>query len=166
MKKYELLLILPGTLDENQAAEKSKGVLEIVKEVGEDAELNVMGKNRLAYPVMQIRYGYFYTVVFTAEPARMAELQKKLSLSRDLLRATIFNFDSKWSTSQKISYTTNEMGVTTMKQSEEKMERPLERVEEQPQVKVAPVVADTKIDLKEINKKLDEILESNIIPSI
>jgi len=148
MQKYELLLILPGTLDDNEAEKRLGEVVEVVKEHSGDVETNNQGKNRLAYPVKQIRYGYFYTIVFEAEPAKARELQDKLRLMRDLLRAMITHFNTNVSTSQKINYTTNAIGVTTMQEQEEPAKRE-EKKEE--------------IDVEDINKKLDEILDGNII---
>ncbi len=148
MQKYELLLILPGTLDDIEAEKRLGEVVEVVKEHSDSVETNNQGKNRLAYPVKQIRYGYFYTIVFEAEPAKARELQDKLRLMRDLLRAMITHFNTNVSTSQKINYTTNAIGVTTMQEQEEPVKRE-EKKEE--------------IDVEDINKKLDEILDGNII---
>ena len=148
MQKYELLLILPGTLDDIEAEKRLGEVVEVVKEHSGSVETNNQGKNRLAYPVKQIRYGYFYTIVFEAEPAKARELQDKLRLMRDLLRAMITHFNTNVSTSQKINYTTNAIGVTTMQEQEEPAKRE-EKKEE--------------IDVEDINKKLDEILDGNII---
>src|SRR3989344_812748 len=148
MQKYELLLILPGTLDDNEAEKRLGEVVEVVKEHSGDVETNNQGNNRLAYPVKQIRYVYFYTIVFEAEPAKARELQDKLRLMRDLLRAMITHFNTNVSTSQKINYTTNAIGVTTMQEQEEPVKRE-EKKEE--------------IDVEDINKKLDEILDGNII---
>ncbi len=148
MQKYELLLILPGTLDDNEAEKRLGEVVSVVKEHGENVETNNQGKNRLAYPVKQIRYGYFYTIVFEAEAAKARELQDKLRLMRDLLRAMITHFNTNVSTTQKINYTTNSIGVTTMQESEEEVKKE-EKKED--------------INVEDINKKLDEILDGNII---
>jgi len=151
MKKYELLLVLPGTLDEKEAEAKSKEISDLVKTTSSDAELNVLGKNRLAYPIKQIRYGYFYTIIFSAEAAELKIVQEKIGLMRDILRGIISAYNPKWSAGQKISYSTNEVGVTTMMRDNEKT-KPAEEVK--------------KVDLKEIDKKLDEILDGGIIAGV
>ena len=112
MKKYELLLALPGTLDEKEAKKRSEEVFGLVKEFDAEAVLTTLGKTRLAYPIKQIRYGYFYTIVFGVEPDALKNLQTKLGLARDLLRAVISEYNEKFTNSQKISYTTNTLGVT------------------------------------------------------
>jgi len=151
MKKYELLLVLPGTLDEKEAEVKSIEILNLVKTVSADAELNVLGKNRLAYAIKQIRYGYFYTIVFGAEADGLKTIQEKIGLMRDILRGIISVYNPNWSANQKISYTTNESGVTTMAQDE---------------VTAKPVAETKQVDLKDIDKKLDEILGGSIISGI
>ncbi|MEK7213057.1 MAG: 30S ribosomal protein S6 [Patescibacteria group bacterium] len=149
MKKYELLLVLPGTLDDKEAVARSEEVLKMVKEFSEEAELHVLGKSRLAYPIKQIRYGYFYTIVFKAGADQLKTLKGKLELSRDLLRAIISIFKTQLTASQKIVYATDSLGVTVMKENEEEtaVKRP---------VSVRPRTVE--IDLKDIDKKLDEIL--------
>lgn len=161
MKKYELLLILPGTLDENEAAKRMGEILSLVKEHAQDVETHDLGKNRLAYPINQIRYGYFYTLVFNADVEGLKVLQKKLSLLRDLLRAIISIFNTSLTANQKIAYTTDTLGITTMAPN----------AGEEPEAKFvkAPVKAepkDEKVNLEDIDKKLDQILDGDIIPGV
>jgi small subunit ribosomal protein S6 len=161
MKKYELLLVLPGTLDEKEA---EKQVQEIKASVGansQDLELNNLGKVRLAYPIKQIRYGYYYTLVFNAEAADVKVISEKLRLRADVLRSMISHFNTNVTVAKKIVYSTNEVGVTTMMEKGER-EEPAVKVEKQP---VAAPAA--KVDLEAINEKLNEILDNeNIIPGV
>jgi ribosomal protein S6 len=155
MNKYELLLVLPGTFDENETTQHINEVMEVIKAHGEEAELHNMGKMRLSYPIKQIRYGYYYTVVFQAEPANVVALHEKLRLRTDLLRAMISHYKVGYTAAKKIIYSTNEAGVTTMveKSGEEKAEE-----------KTMP--AGGTVDLKDIDKKLNEILDNEIMPNI
>ncbi len=195
MKKYELLLILPGTLDDKQAETRANEIVAMVKEHGSEVELTTIGKNRLAYPIKQIRYGYFYTVVFTAESAALKKLEHKLSLLRDVLRTMVTNFNIALTPAQKIAYTTEGMGMTPvmaenkdmpvmpMKEKEmasaptPAMKKAMPAVEEMDVVPAemkgpapTPRSAAVKPDaasMEEITKKLDEILSGdNIIPGV
>lgn len=157
LKKYELLLTLPGTLDEKEAAALVKDVAGLVKEINPEAELNNLGKMRLAYPIKQIRYGYFYTVVFQAEPADVKKLEEKLRRRGDLLRAVVSLFNTNITAAKKIMYTTSESGVTTM----------VEKAEDGAAATAVPAEEHGKpVDLKDIDKKLDEILGGEIIPGV
>jgi len=160
MKKYELLLVLPGTLDENEAAARSNEVLAMVKEKDEKAELQTLGKTRLAYPIRQIRYGYFYTIVFSVEVEVLKELQTKFNLMRDALRAMVTEYNEKFSTAQKISYTTNDTGITTVSTEEAEEEAVVTKAEKDTKK------PEEKISMQDIDKKLDEILAGDIIPGV
>jgi small subunit ribosomal protein S6 len=182
MNKYELLLILPGTLDEKEAEKKSQEIVEVVKQYGQDAVLTVLGKNRLAYPVKQIRYGYFYTVTFSAENTQVKPLQDKLNLMREVLRAMITHFNTELSALQKQAYSSEANGAVAMMEKvmaqeetepvqSERMNKPTAPVPA-PEVKPeaapgAPAKDEKKLDMAEITKKLDEIMSGdNIIPGV
>ena len=157
MKKYELLLVLPGTLDEKEAETRSNEILSVVKEFGAESEIAPMGKMRLAYPIKQIRYGYFYTLIFSSEANSLKMLQEKLGLMRDLLRAIISVYNPNYTSASKLSYSTNVVGVNVTN-------------EEMPEVqkfeKTPDKVADTKVSIQDIDKKLDEILSGEIIAGV
>ncbi len=164
MKKYELLLVLPGTLDDKEVASRSEEILTLVKEYGENAELNTIGKNRLAYPIRQIRYGYFYTITFTATPEKLKILHDKLGLMRDVLRAMVTHFNTQLTASQKIAYSTDSSGITTAIEKEG-LVRERAREEEKSDKGLAPRIAE-KLDLEEINKKLDDLMSGDVISGI
>ena len=185
MKKYELLLVLPGTLDENEAETRSLEILTLVKEKDEKAHMDVLGKNRLAYPIKLIRYGYFYTVVFTAEPEDLKYVQDKLGLERDLLRSIISIFNVKSGGNKTISYSSTgamekpvakikkivkEKPVSDKKEEileETKTDKKEEKINKKEslsadrQEKVVKKPAE-KVNMEDINKKLDEILDGDI----
>jgi ribosomal protein S6 len=159
MKKYELLLVLPGTLDEKEAEKKSQEIKDFVGIHSQDVELNNLGKVRLSYPIKQIRYGYYYTLIFNAESAMVKIISDKLKLRADVLRGMISHFNTNITAAKKIAYSTNEVGVTTMMEKESDRE---EKVRNE-----APSASSAKIDLKVIDEKLNEILNNeNIIPGV
>ncbi|EKD43203.1 MAG: hypothetical protein ACD_72C00411G0004 [uncultured bacterium] len=157
MKKYELLLVLPGTLDEKEAETRSNEILTVVKEYGKDADLAPMGKMRLAYPIKQIRYGYFYTIIFSAETKELKALQTKLGLLRDLLRAIISVYNPSYTPASKMSFTTTITGANRTNE---------EAVEVEKSDKPAEKPADKKVSIQEIDKKLEEILSGEIISGV
>ncbi|MDO8499128.1 MAG: 30S ribosomal protein S6 [bacterium] len=166
MKKYELLLVLPGTLDEKEAEIKSGEILELVKTTATETALRVLGKNRLAYPIKQIRYGYFYTVAFQAEPAGLKILQDKLALMRDLLRAIISAYNPKWSVNQKINYAATDAGMSTLvhEETQEVARREVVRAKPTPAPAIVKAKAEDKpVDLEDIDKKLNEILDGSVL---
>lgn len=161
MKKYELLLVLPGTLDEQEAQNRSNEILSFVKENSEEAEISTMGKMRLAYPIKQIRYGYFYTIVFKAEVTGLKALQTKLGLMRDLLRAMFTDFNVPYNPAQKATYGAPVADFALAEEPTKPDHAPAKL--EKPMAVEKPV---EKVDMEAIDKKLDEILSGNIIAGV
>lgn len=191
MKKYELLLVLPGTLDDKEAEAKTTEVVTTLKELSPDAELKIMGKNRLAYPIKQVRYGYFYTVIFTAEPETVKKIEEKLRLTRGLLRAVLTHYNKAMENAENVPFlggdgrNEREEDVRMIEEeapvviNEVKEEQTQEIATEEPvKEESAAVIEDIVVeepkktaskpkaktlDLKEIDKKLDEILADDNI---
>ncbi len=161
MKKYELLLVLPGTLDEKEAETRSNEILSVVKEYGTEGEIAPMGKMRLAYPIKQIRYGYFYTILFKAETKELKAVQTKLGLMRDLLRAIISLHNPNYTAASKMSFTTT---ITGANMNNEEPAVVMER-NEQPVEKTADK-AEKKVSVQDIDKKLEEILAGEVISGV
>ena len=75
MKTYELFFIVPGTLTEDEVAPEVQTVEAAVAAIGAtNVTTASLGKAKLAYPIQHIRYGYFYTITFTAEPTSVPAL--------------------------------------------------------------------------------------------
>ncbi len=168
MQKYELLLILPGTLNDQEVEARSQEILGQIKELAENAELQSMGKNRLAYPIKQIRYGYYYTITFEAAVDKLKEIQQKLSLLRDVLRAVISHFRTGITAQQKITYSTDGSGVTTMSERENATTARVSDVpagETQPTAATSPKPTE-KLDIDKINKKLDDLMSGEVISGV
>jgi ribosomal protein S6 len=200
MNKYELLLVLPGTLDEGEAAAKTEEVLSVIREFGQEAELRALGKNRLAYPIKQVRYGYFYTTVFSADTENIKKIEEKLRLVRGLLRAIIGKYNQAVYSEENPSRLTGMVAQTDAEEETVKSETAaVNKAEEDPATEVkseemaetvemaADEATDNEktmksedvkeeaatsqekpakskvLDLKDIDKKLDEILADDNI---
>lgn len=161
MRKYELLAVLPGTLEESASKVKGDEIAALLKEGGaEEVAVNALGKNRLAYPIKQIRYGYFYTFVFACEPEKLAAIRGKMALLRDLLRTVLSHYDEKAAPVQKIS-----LAETAPAFEEGEVRIAPERVMPEAAAPAREEQAEKPIDLKDIDKKLDEILSDESLVS-
>lgn len=174
MKKYEILITLPGTLDDNEVKSGMEEIKSLLGGYNADLKVEDLGKIRLAYPIKQIRYGYFYTVIIEVEPQQITEISEKFRLRNDLLRFIISVHDPKAKPVASVAVKKEEPKKavseekTTVKPVEEtveetKKEEVVEKTEEKP--KEEPKKEKT-VDLEDIDKKLDEILESNVIPGV
>jgi small subunit ribosomal protein S6 len=92
MRKYEVMYILRSELEAEavqSTVEKFANI--IVSNGGEIAKSDVMGKRRLAYEINKMRDGIYVLVHFNAEPAVVAELDRVLKISDEVIRFLITN---------------------------------------------------------------------------
>lgn len=90
MQNYELLLILPGTLSEDETDPLLQKVSKIIEDAGGiNLSIEKIEKRRLAYPIKHIRYGYFNLIYFDAEPEAVVQVGEKLGLVSELLRVLL-----------------------------------------------------------------------------
>ncbi len=168
MHTYELLCILPGTFAEDELPPHIASITTAIEEQGgTGVAVTDMGKNRLAYPMKHIRYGYFYRALFQADPAQVPAIQKKLGLMTDLLRVMIQKYNEE-KQNQYVSrmaemqaqgektpaFHTDDEAEVAVKEEEKKTEKPAEQAVEAP-----TTIAD-------IDKELDKILGDESIGDV
>ncbi|MBN1779177.1 MAG: 30S ribosomal protein S6 [Candidatus Buchananbacteria bacterium] len=152
MNHYEMLYIVPATYSEEELGpikEMVKGLM--VKHNCQIKIENDLGKKKLAYPIKKFRQGYYLAVEFDAEPENIKPLETELHLSNDILREMIIIKDP-----------------AAAKQAAriervEKTETPKEPVNQKTVEQAAKDEKQEKVRLDDLDKKLDEILEGNII---
>jgi len=92
MRKYEVMYIIRSDIEQEavqSTVEKFANI--ITSNGGEIAKSDVMGKRRLAYEINKMRDGVFVLVNFTATPAVVAELDRVLKISDEVIRFLITN---------------------------------------------------------------------------
>ncbi len=187
MKQYELLVVLPGTVEESEVPTTIGSVKAIVeKHGGENIVMQDRGKSRLAYPIRHIRYGYFHLIRFNADGDATAKMQKELSMLRELLRAliTAYNPTQRAATQKKLGRK-EEGPMRTLASVFERFGGDVKKVETTPAPKAptpAPVQkteteatevseapAEEKqegekpaVPMEDIDKKLDQLLEDDL----
>ncbi len=168
MNHYQLLCIFPGTLAETEVSGAVGQVRELIAtEGGTLVEAEDLGKRRLAYPMKQIRYGYYHHLFFQAESEHILRIKKKLPLMETLLRIMIFTYNPSgraaqhaWAERRATSVrqiSREDQGVDDVRGNEEEPRGTHTSVDKRTQIEERG-----KVDLKEIDKKLDELLESTI----
>lgn len=89
MRKYELMYIIRPEVEQEAlqaVVDKFQG---IIQNGGEITKHDVMGKRRLAYEINKIRDGVYVLVNFTATPDVVAELERILKISDEVIRYLI-----------------------------------------------------------------------------
>jgi len=92
MRKYEVMYIVRPDVEEQAfqaAVEKFQTI--ITSGGGEVTKSEVMGKRRLAYEIKKFRDGLYVLVNFNAAPAVVAELERVMKISDEVIRYLIIN---------------------------------------------------------------------------
>jgi small subunit ribosomal protein S6 len=94
MKAYELMLMLSPSLDEEghtAAIEKVRSV--VTDDGGVMGTVDQWGKRSLAYEIEDVSDAIYTVVTFSADPAGIAELDRVLGISDQVLRHMIVRRD-------------------------------------------------------------------------
>ena len=87
MRRYELMLIIrPDAPDEKAAAVIDRTTRYVVASGGQIVKVAPWGRRRLAYPIDRHRDGSYHIVVFEAPAEAIAELERSLQITEEVLR--------------------------------------------------------------------------------
>jgi small subunit ribosomal protein S6 len=87
MRRYELMLVLrPDAPDDRTAAVVDRATRQIAAAGGQIVKVAPWGRRRLAYPIDRYREGSYHIVLFEAPPEAIAELERSLLITEEVLR--------------------------------------------------------------------------------
>ena len=87
MRRYELMLVLrPDAPDERIAAIVDRTTRQIATDGGQIIKVAPWGRRRLAYPIERYREGSYHIVVFEAPSTTIAEIERSLLITEEVLR--------------------------------------------------------------------------------
>src|SRR2546427_10229101 len=90
MRRYELMLVLrPDVADDRVQAVIDRTTRGIVAEGGSIVKVAPWGRRRLAYAIDRHREGSYHIVLFEAPSEAIAELERGLLITEELLRHLI-----------------------------------------------------------------------------
>ena len=78
MNKYESVVIIDPSVDEEKVKELSHKFTDLINKDGKVEKVEELGKKRLAYEVKKNKEGYYVVLNFEANPTLIAEIRKKL----------------------------------------------------------------------------------------
>jgi small subunit ribosomal protein S6 len=138
---YELLYIIPNKYSQDEL----NPIIEKIRQLIKDKEGNITfseqwGKKKLAYPVKHFNHGYYNLVEFKMAGEGLAKVDRELRLMSEVLRHQIVK---KEPTAGTI--------IEREKKTVSKLAQP---------VQPAPEKTAVKVDMKELDEKLDKILDS------
>lgn len=89
MRKYELMYIIRPDV-EQEALDAITGKFQgIIAQGGEVTKHEVLGKRRLAYEIQKLRDGIYVLVNFTATKETVAELDRVMRITDEVIRHLI-----------------------------------------------------------------------------
>jgi small subunit ribosomal protein S6 len=87
MRRYELMLVLrPDAPDDRVQAVIDRTTRQIVAAGGQIVKVAPWGRRRLAYPIAHHREGSYQIIVFEAPAEAIAELERSLLITEEVLR--------------------------------------------------------------------------------
>ena len=90
---YEVLYIIDPSLTEEATAAVVTKFKEMTEARGTITEVDEWGKRHLAYPINDLTEGYYVRMVFTADAAFPAELDRKMRIDTNVMRSLIICID-------------------------------------------------------------------------
>jgi small subunit ribosomal protein S6 len=90
MRTYEVMTIHRPELDENDVHSRVDGLTTFLTDRGATVSgKDIWGKRRFAYEIQHMNEGYYSVVTFSASPEAIAELDRMLTLTDEVIRHKI-----------------------------------------------------------------------------
>lgn len=91
MRKYELMYIIRTDLEQEAVDATVAKFQGIINNGGEIESHELLGKRRLAYEINKYRDGHYVLVKFNATPDVVAELDRVMRITDEVIRHLIVN---------------------------------------------------------------------------
>ena len=152
MQKYNLFVLLPNTTDE-QAAATSQAVVELIQNnSGSVISEEKLGKRKLSYPIKKVRHGFYLNYILDLTNLTREQTEKMWQELRH--NVNILRFETSLYHDKKVSLK-KEMSASVL--SDEIVEKSFLAETAKKSKK------EVKISLDDLDKKLDDILESESV---
>ncbi len=136
MRLYELDYLISPDIPKKETSSFNKRVQSIIeKEGGKIEKKEAPSKTKLAYPIKEKGQAYLATIIFNLEPEKITSITKLIKKEEDILRHLIFKRKA-------------------VQKQEKKKDKKLKKITS-PDAKKEK---KTKVELKKIEEKLEEIL--------
>ena len=102
-RKYEALIILHPDISEKEQKDFFKKQQKILKDFGgEFNHIDTWGKRRLGNPIKKLKVGNYFHSTFEAKAEAIAELERTMRITDQVLRFTHTRLDDRKSVSQHL----------------------------------------------------------------
>jgi len=152
---YEILFIIPNKFTDDEA----KTVMSKIEKIITDNEGTITsqaywGKKKLAYEIKGNAYGYYGLLEFDLEGKLLAKIDQNLRLSTEVLRHQIIIKKTK--SQEKIAKDEKIRAKIDSKKAEAEKKQT-----ENTLAASMPAKKETKVDLKDLDEKLEDIINAD-----
>ena len=155
MQNYELLYIISNQYTDDEAAKIKAKIDDMLKGFGAVIGLEEnLGKKKLAYPINRVAHGYYFLNEFELEDAaKVKEINNFLRLDKEILRAQVIS---------KKKLTPEEIEKQRKREQAAEAHRAAAGGKAEEKTKPAEAKRESKkINIKNLDEKLDEILKTD-----
>ncbi len=86
MNKYESVVIIDPSVDEEKVKELSQKFTDLINHDGTVEKVEELGKKKLAYEVKKNKEGYYVAINFEANPNLIAELERNYRIMDEVIK--------------------------------------------------------------------------------
>ena len=86
MNKYESVVIISPSVEEEKVKELSQKFTDIINNDGKLEKIEELGKKKLAYEVKKNKEGYYVVINFEANPNLIAELERNYRIIDEVIK--------------------------------------------------------------------------------
>lgn len=163
---YEMLFIIPNNFTEEEAKKIIEDTKKTIEEVdGELTHQEYWGKKKLAYEIKKFNHGYYSLFEFDLDGDKIAQLDRNFKLSKEILRHQIIKIKKRSLEEIEAEKVRQEKATkkddSLHKKEDNKKEEVKEIEKEKPEEKPKKKSSEDKSDLKDLDKKLEGILDSS-----
>lgn len=158
---YDLLYLIPGTKSEEEVPGIIKQTHELLASHGAViVKADPWGKRKLAYEIDHIRYGYYEAIEFDADTQQLLPLEQALRLNTSVLRFQITK--RKVLTPEQLAANAQlRERIAAKREVAKEKEAAALLTTEKPSAAPAPTEPAAPVEAKQLEQKLEEMLESD-----
>lgn len=86
MNRYESVIIINPSLEEQGVKEVAKKFEDLINSLGKVENVDIRGKKRLAYEINKLKEGIYVVYTFDAEPEAIVELERNYRITDDVMK--------------------------------------------------------------------------------
>lgn len=86
MNQYESVIIINPSVEEQGIKDLVKEFTDLINQNGKVANVNELGKRKLAYEIKKNKEGYYVVLEFEAKPDSIAELERNYRINDNVIK--------------------------------------------------------------------------------